>query len=275
MSEKSYESIKVTRSDAVAEVVLSGPGKGNAMGPAFFRELPEVFTELDRDESVRAVIVRGDGGVFTYGLDLKAVAPTLMPLLSSENLAAERMQLLRLIGDWQRACDLVERCTKPVICAIAGPCIGGGVDLAAACDIRLASRDARFSVREVKIAIVADLGSLQRLPRIIGQGHTRELAFTGKDIDAERALRIGLVNDVLEDEASLLAHAREMARAIADNSPLAVQGIKQVLAFGDERRILDGERYAAVWNSAFLASRDLMEAMTAFMEKRPPRFTGR
>src|SRR5690606_25021283 len=158
---------------------------------------------------------------------------------------------------------IFERCRKPVICAIAGPCIGGGVDLAAACDIRLASRDARFSVREVKIAIVADLGSLQRLPRIIGQGHTRELAFTGKDIDAERALRIGLVNDVLEDEASLLAHAREMARASADNSPLAVQGIKQVLAFGDERRILDGERYAAVWNSAFLASRDLVEAMTA------------
>lgn len=271
----SYESISVTRSDGIAEVVLLGPGKGNAMGPAFFRELPEAFTELDRDESVRVVIVRGNGGVFTYGLDLKAVAPTLMPLLSSENLAAERMQLLRLIGEWQRACDSVERCTKPVICAIAGPCIGGGVDLAAACDIRLASKDARFSVREVKVAIVADLGSLQRLPRIIGQGHTRELAFTGKDIDAERALRIGLVNDVLDDEASLLEHARAMAREIADNSPLAVQGIKQVLAFGEERRILDGERYAAVWNSAFLASRDLVEAITAFMEKRPPRFTGK
>ncbi len=271
----SYESLSVTKSDFIAEVVLRGPGKGNAMGPAFFRELPEVFADLDRDESVRVVIVRGNGGVFTYGLDLKAVAPTLMPLLSSENLAAERMQLLRLIGEWQRACDSVERCTKPVICAIAGPCIGGGVDLAAACDIRLASRDARFSVREVKVAIVADLGSLQRLPRIIGQGHTRELAFTGKDIDAERALRIGLVNDVFDDEASLLDHARSMAREIADNSPLAVQGIKQVLAFGEERRILDGERYAAVWNSAFLASRDLVEAMTAFMEKRPPRFTGR
>lgn len=274
-TEKSYESLTVTRTDAVAEVVLTGPGKGNAMGLAFFRELPMVFAELDRDETVRAVIVRGKGGIFSYGLDLKAVAPTLLPLVSSENLAAERMQLLRLIGEWQRGCDLVERCTKPVICAIAGPCIGGGVDLAAACDIRLASRDARFSVREVKIAIVADLGSLQRLPRIIGHGHTRELAFTGKDIDAERALRIGLVNDVFDDEAALLTHAREMARQIAANSPLAVQGIKQVLSYGDERRILDGERFAAVWNSAFLASRDLMEAMTAFMEKRAPHFTGK
>lgn len=271
---KSYESLTVERIDTVAEVILTGPGKGNAMGPAFFRELPEVFTELDRDDSVRAVILRGKGGIFSYGLDLKAVAPTLMPLLSSENLAKERTQLLRLIGEWQRAADLVERCTKPVIAAIAGPCIGGGIDVAAACDVRLCSKDARFSVREVKVAIVADLGSLQRLPRIIGHGHTRELAFTGKDIDAERARRIGLVNEVFEDEAALLASAREMAKQIAENPPLTVQGIKQVLAYGEERRLLDGERFAAVWNSAFLASKDLGEAMAAFMEKRPPRFTG-
>lgn len=271
----SFESLTVERRDGVAEVVLTGPGKGNAMGPAFFRELPEVFTDLDRDESVRVVILRGKGGIFTYGLDLKSVAPTLMPLLSSENLAAERTKLLRLIGDWQRAADCIERCTKPVICAIAGPCIGGGIDIASACDIRLASRDAKFSVREVKIAIVADLGSLQRLPRIIGHGHTRELAFTGKDIDSARALAIGLVNEVYDDESALLAASLEMARQIANNPPLAVQGIKQVLAHGDERRILEGERFAAVWNSAFLASRDLMEAMTAFMEKRPPKFTGR
>jgi enoyl-CoA hydratase len=274
-TEENYESLTVTRAEGVAEVILTGPGKGNAMGPPFFRELPIVFAKLDRDEAVRAVIVRGKGGIFSYGLDLRAAGATLMPLLSSENLAADRMQLLRMIGEWQRGFDLVERCTKPVICAVAGPCIGGGVDLAAACDIRLASRDARFSVREVKVAIVADLGSLQRLPRIIGHGHTRELAFTGRDIDAERALRIGLVNDVFDDEAALLAQAREMAHQIAENPPLTVQGIKQVLSYGEDRRVLDGERYAAVWNSAFLASRDLMEAMTAFMEKRAPQFTGK
>lgn len=274
-STKSYESLTVERTEGgVAEVVLTGPGKGNAMGLAFFRELPQVFTELDQDEAVRAVILRGKDGVFTYGLDLKAMASTLMPLLSAENLAKERTQLLRLITEWQRAADLVERCTKPVIAAIAGPCIGGGIDLAAACDVRLCSSDARFSVREVKVAIVADLGSLQRLPRIIGHGHARELAFTGKDIDAARALRIGLVNDVFEGEAALLEGARDMAARIAENPPLVVQGIKQVMSYGEERRILDGERFAAVWNSAFLASRDLAEAMTAFMEKRPPRFTG-
>lgn len=266
--------MRVEITDGVAEVRLVGPGKGNAMGPAFFRELPLVFTELDRDDAVRAVVVTGDKGIFTYGLDIKAVASELMPLLAPGNQAKERTRLLELIMEWQRGFDAVERCKKPVIAAVAGPCIGGGVDLISACDIRLASKDARFSVREVKVAIVADMGSLQRLPRIIGHGHTRELAFTGKDIDSVRALRIGLVNDLFDDEAAVHAGARALAREIADNPSLVVQGIKQVLGFGEGSRINEAERFVAVWNSAFLASQDLGEAMQAFMERRPPKFTG-
>lgn len=271
---KNYEAFAVELNEGVAEVVLRGPGKGNAMGPTFFRELPELMTELDDASDVRVVLFRGQGGVFTYGLDLKAVMPVLMPLLGSDNLAAGRTKLLRLIADWQRGFDLVERCRKPVIAAVAGPCIGGGVDLVSACDIRVAARDAKFSVREVKLAIVADMGSLQRLPRIIGHGHTRELAYTGKDIDADRALRIGLVNDVYDSESALLDAARATARSIADNSPLVVQGVKQILGFGEERRIAESERFTAVWNAAFLASKDLGEALQAFMEKRTPKFTG-
>jgi enoyl-CoA hydratase len=268
-----YESMRVDRADGIADVCLLGPGKGNAMGPAFFRELPELFVSLDRDESVRAVVVRGDKGIFTYGLDLKAMVGTLMPHLAPGNLAAERTRLLDLIGDLQRGFDAVERCRKPVIAAIAGPCIGGGVDLISACDVRIASRDAKFSVREVKVAIVADMGSLQRLPRIIGHGHTRELAFTGKDIDADRALRIGLVNDVYDDEPKLLEAARKLAREIADNPAIVVQGVKQVLAFGEGRNVADAERFVALWNAAFLASTDLAEAIQAFAERRPPKFT--
>lgn len=268
-----YESMRVERAGGIADVCMIGPGKGNAMGPAFFRELPELFTSLDRDETVRAVVVRGDKGTFTYGLDLNAMAGSLGPHLAPGNLATERARLLDLILDMQRGFDAVERCRKPVIAAVAGPCIGGGVDLVSACDVRLASRDVKFSVREVKVAIVADMGSLQRLPRIIGHGHTRELAFTGRNIDAERALRIGLVNDIYDDEAQLLDAARAMAREIADNPAVVVQGIKQVLSFGESARIADGERFVAVWNAAFLASTDLQEAMTAFMERRPPKFT--
>lgn len=270
-----YESMRVERADGVAEVTLLGPGKGNAMGPAFFRELPELFTSLDRDDSVRAVVVRGDKGIFTYGLDLTAMAGALMPHLAPGNLAAERTKLLDLIGDLQRGFDAVERCRKPVIAAVAGPCIGGGVDLIAACDVRICSRDAKFSVREVKVAIVADLGSLQRLPRIIGHGHTRELALTGRDIDADRALRIDLVNDVYDDETKLLEAARKMAREIADNPAVVVQGVKQVLSFSDGSGVAEAQRFVAVWNAAFLASVDIGEAMQAFMERRPPKFSNK
>jgi enoyl-CoA hydratase len=158
---------------------------------------------------------------------------------------------------------------------VHGACIGGGVDLISACDVRLCTQDAKFSVKEVKVAIVADLGSLQRLPPIIGQGHTRELALTGKTIDAARALRIGLVNDVLETPEALAAAAGAMAAEIAANPPLTVRGVKDVLDFGADRSVADGLAYVAAHNAAFLASEDLGEAIAAFMEKREPRFQGK
>jgi enoyl-CoA hydratase len=270
-----YNAIRIERNAGVAEVVLIGPGKGNAMGPDFWREMPQLFAALDGDEEIRAVLVRGEGGQFSYGLDIAAMMSQLAQHLGGENLAANRTRLLDLIAQMQEACDRVARCRKPVIAAIAGWCIGGGLDLASACDIRLCSVDAHFSLREVKVAMVADIGSLQRLPRIIGDGNTRELAFTGKDIDAARALKIGLVSDVYDSEYALLEAARILAREIADNPPLVVQGIKQVMNYCVDKSTADGLRYVAVWNAAFLQSNDLGEAMAAFRERRPPRFTGR
>jgi enoyl-CoA hydratase len=175
----------------------------------------------------------------------------------------------------QGAINAVADCPKPVIAAVHGYCIGGGVDLISACDVRLAAADARFSVRETKIAIVADLGTLQRLPRVIPKGHAYELALTGKDIDAERARHIGLVNEVLADHDALVASASEMAAEIAANSPLVVEGVKAVMRASEEMSIDQGLDYVGVWNAAFLRSNDLTEAITAFFEKRPPQFTGR
>ena len=163
-------------------------------------------------------------------------------------------------------------CRKPVIAAIDGWCIGGGLDLAAACDIRICSAQAKFSLREIRLAIVADIGSLQRLPPIIGQGHTRQLAFTGEDIDADRALAIGLVNDVHPDADALHAAAAAMAARIAANSPVTARGIKQVLDYCADKSVKDGLQYVAVWNAAFLQSKDLAEAISAFMERREPKF---
>jgi enoyl-CoA hydratase len=185
------------------------------------------------------------------------------------------MQLLRTIQRLQSRLDAVAACPVPVVAAVHGWCIGGGVDLIAACDVRLCSADARFSVRETKVGIVADLGSLQRLPFIIGQGHTRDLAFTGKDVDAARAERIGLVNEVFPDQAALLEGARQAARAIASNPPLTVRGVKRVLDFGVGKTPAEGLEYVAAYNSAFLASEDLGEALAAFLEKREPNYRGR
>jgi enoyl-CoA hydratase len=268
------KALRVTRDGAVAEVALCGPAKGNAMGPDLFRELPPVFGELDRDPEVRAVVLRGEGPHFCYGLDLMAMLGVLGPLVTGRPSAGQRAALLDLLRELQGAMEAVARCRKPVVCALHGWCIGGGLDLAAACDVRHASADAKFSLREVKLAIVADLGCLQRLPRIIGEGQTRELAFTGRNIDAAEALRIGLVNAMHASPDALLAAVRATAREIADNPPLAVQGAKQVLEWNDRLGVADGLRLVAQWNSAFLPSDDLLEAFTAFSEKRPPQFKG-
>jgi enoyl-CoA hydratase len=268
-----YKSLRVTKAEGVCEVVLTGPGKGNAMGPDFWREMPELFAALDRDEATRVVIICGDGGNFSYGLDLMAMTAEIGA--SGKNLAAERTKFLDKVGDMQQACDRVATCRKPVIAAINGWCIGGGLDLISACDIRLCSAEARFSLREVRVGMVADIGSLERLPYIIGEAYTRELAFTGKDIDAARALQIGLVSDVYEAPEAALAAAKKLAAEIAANPPLVVQGIKQVMNQRIGQEIAEGLRYVGVWNSAFLHSEDLIEAITAFKERRAAQFKGR
>ncbi|UZJ24434.1 crotonase/enoyl-CoA hydratase family protein [Rhodococcus antarcticus] len=273
---ETHASMTVDRTGAVAQVTVTGPGKGNAMGPDFWRELPLVFDALDADPEVRAVVVAASGRNFSYGLDLAAMSGVLGSLFSGEaGLAGPRTGFLENLKMMQRSISAVADCRKPVVAAVQGRCIGGGVDLISACDIRFASADASFSVREVKVGIVADLGSLQRLPAIIGDGHLRELAMTGKDVDAARAERIGLVNEVFADAEAVLAAAHACAAEIAANPPLVVQGIKAVLE--DERadRVAGGLRYVGAWNSAFMASEDLGEAVTAVLSRREPVFRGR
>ncbi|MFN8545349.1 MAG: crotonase/enoyl-CoA hydratase family protein [Candidatus Binatia bacterium] len=270
------EVLRVERDGHVATLWLDDPARRNAMGPAFWEALPRLFAELSDDPAVRVVLIAAQGPHFTVGLDLKAFGSTFVAGgdTGSDSEAARRTRLRRMVKRMQGAINAVADCPKPVIAAVHGYCIGGGIDLITACDIRLAAADARFSVRETKIAIVADVGTLQRLPGIVGDGHVAELCFTGKDIPAARAKEIGLVNDVHPDTEALWASARALAAEIAANSPLAVQGTKAVLRKRREREIADGLDYVALWNSAFLQSNDLGEAMAAFLEKRPPKFRG-
>jgi enoyl-CoA hydratase len=270
----SYESLTVDIADHVAQVTLVGPGKGNAMGPAFWAELPVAFAELDADPDVRAIVLTGSGRNFSYGLDLAAMGQTLSGVLADGATAKPRADFHAHLKTMQQSITAVADCRTPTIASVHGWCIGGGVDLISAVDIRYASADAKFSVREVKQAIVADVGSLARLPLILSDGHLRELALTGKDIDAERAARIGLVNDVHPDAESCLAAARATATEIAANPPLTVAGIKDVLDEQRTAQVSASLRYVAAWNSAFLPSNDLTEGITAMFEKRPPNFTG-
>jgi enoyl-CoA hydratase len=269
-----YESVAVENRGRVAQVTLIGPGKGNAMGPAFWSELPEVFAALDADSEVRAIVLTGSGRNFSYGLDLAAMGGSLAGVLGDGGSARPRAEFHAMVLRMQHTISAVADCRTPTVAAVHGWCIGGGVDLISAVDIRYASADAKFSVREVKLAMVADVGSLARLPLILTDGHLRELALTGKDIDAARAEKIGLVNDVYDDAAACLAAAHATAAEIAANPPLTVAGVKDVLDQQRIDRVSASLRYVAAWNSAFLPSKDLIEGINATMSKRSPQFTG-
>lgn len=266
-----YTVITVEKKGHVAEVFLNRPEKSNAMNPPFWPEIQRAFETLHADPEVWAVVLAGNGKNFSAGLDLTASANLFVQRKDSQ----ETDSLFHAIIDIQESFNAIEECRKPVIAAIHGACIGGGLDMIAACDVRLASRDARFSLREAALGIIADLGSLNRLPHIIGPGHTRELAFTAKDIDAERALRIGLINDIYPDRETCLAAARELADEMARQAPLAVQGAKEVMNYCKDKTVRDGLIYAATRSCLVLKSNDIMEAMMAYMQKRKPEFKGK
>ncbi len=266
------DSITVERIDQVAVVWLDRPKKLNALSPEMWSELPRVVGDLGHDPEVRVVVVRGRGPAFTVGIDLGMLA-SISPEGRSE--AERRRTLLGTIKRLQHTFNALADCPKPVIAAIHGHCLGAGIDLIAACDIRWAAEDATFSVRETRMGLVADVGTLQRLPRIIGPGHLAELVFSGMDIGAAQALEMGLVSRVLSDEANLHKEVMELARQIASNSPLVVQGAKAVLRAGEGRPLDQALDYMALWNAAFLISDDLDEAIAAHAEGRAPRFEGK
>lgn len=269
-----FEDLRIERSDHVAEVVLDRPHKLNAITLSIFHQLRAAFEQLDADDGVRAVILRGEGRMFTAGLDLVAAMGMLQFNDAGDSPATRSRKLYELIKDLQRTTNAIAACRHPVIAAVHGRCLGAGVDFITACDMRVCSADATFSVFETRIALVADVGTLQRLTGIVGKGVAREMALTGRYVDAERALRTGLVNEVHADPEAMLAGARALAADVAANSPLAVRGTKRVMDHSDAHGVAAGLEFVAQWNTAFLHSHDLAEAMTAFLEKRPGNYTG-
>jgi enoyl-CoA hydratase len=268
MSETDH--FKIEQEEHIAWLTLNRPEKRNVMGAAFFEELSAHLAQLDLDPAVRVVVIKADGKSFTAGTDLNEAAS----LLSGEGADQRENTRIKILA-LQAGLTAIEKCRKPVIAAVHSHCIGGGVDLISACDIRLATGDAVFSIRETRMGIIADLGTLQRLPYIIGQGWFRELALTGRDFSAAQALQMGLLTRVCDDREALYAEAKKLATQIAECPPLTVQGVKDVILYSRDHGIDSGLNYVAQKNTAALPSEDVVEAVMAFMEKRKPEFKGK
>jgi enoyl-CoA hydratase len=266
-----YHHLEIEQDGHIATLWLDRPEKRNALSWDMWEDIPAAMAGLDADDSVRVVVLAGRGPAFTVGIDIELLA-SMRPAGPSP--AASNMELYKLIRRMQDTASCFSYSPKPVIAAVHGYCLGAGLDLITACDIRLAAENALFSIRETRMGLVADIGTLQRLPAIVGPGHTAELAFTGRDIDSAQAMAIGLLNRVHPDPAATVEAAKELAAQIAENSPLVVRGIKRVLAANDGRTVEQALDYVAQWNASYLISDDLMEAVAAFTEKRKPDFTG-
>jgi enoyl-CoA hydratase len=265
-----YQAFHVELKDKIAHVQINRPEKANAMNAAFWSEIVEIFQWIDDTDEARVVVLSGAGKHFSAGIDLMLLASVASEL--GKEVGRNARVLRRKILQMQASFNAVDNCRKPVLAAIQGYCIGGAIDLIAACDMRYAAADALFSIKEIDMGMAADVGTLQRLPRIIGDGMLRELAYTGRNVDAEEARRIGLVNSTFGDTAALLDGVFAIAAQIAAKSPIAVTGTKEMIRYMRDHRIDDGLEYVATWNAAMLQSSDLRVAMAASMSKQTPQF---
>ncbi|MDF1661759.1 MAG: crotonase/enoyl-CoA hydratase family protein [Planctomycetota bacterium] len=263
----SFETLTLDLSDSIAQVVLNRPEKRNAMNAAFWTEMRQLFQLISKDPAVRVVVVSSTGPHFTAGLDLKSFAG-IMAQASSGCEGRKREALRRLILEMQESFSVLERCPVPVLTAIQGGCIGGGVDMVSAADMRYCCADSYFVIKEIDIGMTADVGTLQRLPHLIPQGLVRELAYTGRKLTADEALQSGLVNKVYQNQEEMLAGVMEIAKTIASKSPLSIQGCKEMLNYSRDHSVEDSLNYVATWNAGMLLSNDLMEAMAAAQQKR-------
>jgi enoyl-CoA hydratase len=267
----SYETLSVTLENHIATVRLNRPEKANAMNATMWQEIRKAFRWVDETPEARVAVLQGEGKLFTAGIDLQMMM-AIGPQVQNECDGRTREALRRVILDMQDTLTSLERCRKPVLAAIHGGCVGGGIDLITCADMRYCSSDAYFTIKEIDIGMTADVGTLQRLPKLIGEGMARELAYTGRKFTAEEAREMRLVNRVFESREALYAGVQEIAASIAAKSPLSIRGTKEMITYARDHSVADGLNYIATWNAAMLMSNDLQEAMMANMSKRPAVF---
>ncbi len=267
----SPECFDVAIEDQIAHLVLSRPETLNAMDLAFWRELPEIVEALDADAAARVIVLSSTGRHFTAGMDLSVFGSEEFTRGQDQE-ATRGPAVYDLVRHLQRTMSCLERCRMPVLAAIQGGCVGGGVDLTTACDVRYATEDAFFVIQEINIGMTADVGTFPRLTQLVPEGVVRELAYTGRRMPAARAKEVGLVNEVYPDQPTMLAAVLETAREIAEKAPLAVYGSKRMMNYARDHSTEDTLDYIGVWNAAMLQPATMAEAFAATTEKRPAKF---
>jgi enoyl-CoA hydratase len=271
MDHKRY--VRYHRKGCTGHIVLTRPEKHNALNVAVWEDLDAAISLAEKDDTARVVVVRGEGKSFCTGLDL---SPEHSLLARGKNAnAAQKVNFYNQVKRLQHIHNRLECLHKPTIAAIQGHCIGSGLELALCCDIRLCTQGTVFALPEAKFAVITDVGGLQRLTKVVGRGHAREIAFRGHRFDTQYARSINLVNAVFPDQDALMMGVQEMADEIAANPPLAVQGIKEVMLFNEDAPLAHALAYNAARSSMIIPSEDLFEAGSAYMEKRKGSFKGK
>ena len=268
-----YECFEVSISDKVAHLQLKRGDELNTMTPAFWNELPAIIGEIDAAASARVIVLSSTGRHFSAGMDLSVfTGGASIGGGGAKEAGRQRSQLWMMVQHLQDAFTALEHARMPVLAAVQGGCIGGAVDMICAADARYATADAFFCIQEINIGMTADVGTLQRLPKLIPEGVARELAYTGDRMPAQRALEVGLVNQVFDDHDALVEGVLGIAGRIATRSPLAVWGTKEMINYTRDHSVDDALRYMAGWQSGMFQPTDMLEEFAAKNEGRDPEF---
>jgi len=263
---------EVSIADRVARIAMCRPNELNTFTPQAWEELPRIVQDIDRNAKARAIVISSTGKHFTAGMDLAVfqrpegiVAGKSDPHLRAEKFRADLKQL-------QQSFNCLEEARMPVIACVQGGCIGAGVDMISACEFRFASKDAFFCIQEINIGMTADVGTFPRFTRLMPEGWVRQIAYTGERLPADKALGLGLINEMFDTQAAMLDHAMNVAREIAGKNPLAVTGSKAMINYARDHSIADALDYIGVWNAGMLSGPHMQEAFKAKAEKREPNF---
>ena len=269
-----YTCFNVETRDGIAHIRMIRPERANSMIPEFWDELPQIVNQLSEGGDARVIVLSAEGRHFCSGMDLSVFAGNNDVAVqdNTKHISRQRASFRTTALQLQRTFSCLEESRLPVLSAIQGACIGGGIDMVSATDLRYATKDAFFSIHEINIGMTADVGTLQRMPKLVPEGVVRELAYTGRNMSASEAKERGFVNEIYEDQDAMDDAVLEIAKEIASKSPMAIWGTKQTLNYGRDHSVADGLEYIATWNAAMFDPDDMAEAFMAQTENREADF---